>query len=79
MPPPPHTLVGIDCATDARKVGIALATWNESTLILHEATCLGSWDAINETVASWCTPPRVPTPVNVSTALDVAIVAAAPA
>lgn len=52
----PETLVGIDCATDARNVGIALATWNENTIAILEANSLGSWDAITETVASWCAP-----------------------
>lgn len=52
----PETLVGIDCATDACNVGIALARWNENTIAILEAKSLGSWDAITETVASWCAP-----------------------
>ncbi len=56
MTPPPHALVGIDCATEARNVGLALATWNESGIVLREVACLRSWGAITETVASWCTP-----------------------
>ena len=54
--PATATLVGIDCATDARKVGIALATWAPDGCALQDATRLRTWDAITDKVASWCTP-----------------------
>lgn len=55
-PPPDATLIGIDCATETSKVGLALATWAEGACVLQEVGWRRGWPEITETVAEWCTP-----------------------
>ena len=49
------SLIGVDCATDPRKVGLALATWDDG-VVLRDARVEPSWDAIRGRVAGWITP-----------------------
>lgn len=80
-PPPDAMLIGIDCATEASKVGLALATWAEGACVLREVGWRRGWPEITETVADWCTPNTLialdaplgwPTPLGSALAVHVA-------
>lgn len=47
-------VIGIDCATDAKKVGLARGRWTEGSLHLEEVCALSSWEAIVTAVEAWC-------------------------
>ena len=52
---PSVTLIGVDCATDPRNVGIARALWDGGGCRLEVVGVAATWQAITERVASWCT------------------------
>ena len=54
VPPETH-VIGIDCATDPKKVGLALCTMTEGAPRIHKVTTGKTWPAIDEQVASWAT------------------------
>lgn len=49
----------IDCATDPKKVGLALCTMTECAPRIQEVTTGKTWPAIDEQVASWATTPTL--------------------
>ena len=63
MPKPPlrsdTRIIGIDCATDAKKVGLALCVISDGRPELREVTTGTTWPAIDEQVASWATTPTL--------------------
>ena len=58
--PSPRTVIGIDCATQPRKVGLALATWTGEACVLQEVACLRTWDAITDTATGSVTNILIP-------------------
>jgi hypothetical protein len=57
--PPETRIIGIDCATDPKKVGLALCVITEGRPELREVTTGTTWPAIDEQVASWATTPTL--------------------
>ena len=57
--PPETRVIGIDCATDAKKVGLALCTMTEGHPRIQEVTIGKTWPAIDEQVASWVSTPTL--------------------
>jgi hypothetical protein len=51
---PELRIIGIDCATDAKNVGLALCTFTDGRPRIEEVTIGKTWSAIEEQVAS-CT------------------------
>ena len=52
---PELRIIGIDCATDAKNVGLALCTFTDGRPGIEEVTIGKTWSAIEEQVASWAT------------------------
>ena len=52
-------VIGIDCATDPKNVGLALCTITDGTPRLDEVTTGQSWPAIDKQVAAWATKPAL--------------------
>lgn len=50
---PSIRVIGIDCATDAKKVGLARGECHQGTLRIDEVCTLATWAEIESTVASW--------------------------
>ncbi|MEQ1691770.1 MAG: DUF429 domain-containing protein [Gemmatimonas sp.] len=47
-------IIGVDCATEAKKVGLALATWSPGrTTIIKARTGGASDERLDETIAEW--------------------------
>jgi len=57
--PPETRIIGIDCATDPKKVGLALCTMTEGRPRIQEVNTGKTWPAIDEQVASWATTPTL--------------------
>lgn len=57
--PPETRVIGIDCATDPKKVGLALCTMTKGAPRIHEVTTGKTWPAIDAQVASWATTPTL--------------------
>ena len=59
MPKPPSLtdtrIIGIDCATNAKNVGLALCAFTDGRPRLEEVIIGRTWPAIDEQVASWAT------------------------
>jgi predicted RNase H-like nuclease len=49
----PTTVIGIDCATEAKKVGLALALFSSGRLAVSELTCGGTAYNLLNKVRSW--------------------------
>jgi hypothetical protein len=60
-PQAPHELrvIGIDCATDPKKVGLALCTVRDDRAQIQELTTGKTWPSIDEHIASWATGPTL--------------------
>ena len=52
-------IIGIDCATDAKKVGLALCAITDGRPELREVSIGKTWPAIDEQVASWVSEPTL--------------------
>ena len=52
-------IIGIDCATDAKKVGLALCITDKGRPRIEELAVGETWPAIDERVASWTTGPTL--------------------
>lgn len=52
-------VIGVDCATDPKKVGLALGTIIDGHPRIQEVTTGKTWPAIDEQVASWATTPTL--------------------
>lgn len=50
---PPTTIIGIDCATQPEKTGLALALWNGGPVVLRETACGSRNDPPAAIVARW--------------------------
>jgi len=50
------TIVGVDCATDARRVGLALGTWNGHRTVLEKALPGASVGSVAGTIGDWLAP-----------------------
>ncbi len=57
--PPETRIIGVDCATDPKKVGLALCVITEGRPELREVTTGTTWPAIDEQVASWASTPTL--------------------
>jgi hypothetical protein len=57
--PPDLRIIGIDCATVAKKVGLALCTVGEGRPRIDQLLVGESWPTIDERVASWTTGPTL--------------------
>lgn len=57
--PPKTRIIGIDCATDPKKVGLALCTLTGVRPHIEKVTTGTTWPAIDEQVASWATTPTL--------------------
>ena len=56
---PETRIIGVDCATDPKKVGLALCTLTGRRPRIQEVTTGKTWPAIDEQVASWTTTPTL--------------------
>ena len=56
---PETRVIGIDCATDAKNVGLALCTIRDGRARIEALTTGNDWPAIDERVASWVTAPAL--------------------
>lgn len=57
MPEPSEVrIIGVDCATDPKKVGLALGVITEDGAALRAVTIGTTWASIDERIASWVTP-----------------------
>ncbi|MCA9954781.1 MAG: DUF429 domain-containing protein [Ardenticatenaceae bacterium] len=54
------TIIGIDCATQAQKTGLAVGTWNGTAVSLHTITLGSKTATLAQTIASWL-PTNTPT------------------
>jgi predicted RNase H-like nuclease len=52
-------IIGIDCATDAKKVGLALCFVSEGRPRIEQLLVGQSWPAIDEQIARWATGPTL--------------------
>jgi hypothetical protein len=59
VPRPELRIIGIDCATDAKKVGLALCVVHEGHPRIDQLLVGASWPAIDEQVARWATGPTL--------------------
>jgi hypothetical protein len=50
---PPTTIIGIDCATQPEKTGLALALWDGGPVVLRETACGSRHDLPTAIVARW--------------------------
>lgn len=57
--PPETRVIGVDCATNPKNVGLALCTIIEGHPRIEEVTTGKTWPAIDELVASWATRPTL--------------------
>ena len=56
---PIRTVIGIDCATQPRKVGLAVGTAGSTRLDLKEVAIESSWDAIDVRIKAWVSGPTL--------------------
>ncbi len=56
LSPDDTTVIGIDCATDPKKVGLAWGVLRGRQVRLREVTIGTIWPSIDERIASWITP-----------------------
>ncbi len=56
---PDTRVIGIDCATDAKNVGLALCTIRDGQPQIEQVSTGTSWPAVDEQVASWATTPTL--------------------
>jgi len=54
------TIIGIDCATQAQKTGLAVGTWDGTAVSLHTITLGQKKQSLAHTIASWL-PANMPT------------------
>ena len=54
-----HTVIGIDAATQARNVGLALGRWESGALAIEEALTPSSNEHAIDVVAEWCVGPTL--------------------
>ena len=59
LPHPETRIIGVDLATNAKNVGLALCTITDGRAELREVTIGKTWPAIDEQVASWTTAPTL--------------------
>lgn len=59
MPPNPIQIIGIDYATDPRKVGLATGVWRPASRAITQATESRTWPAIREQILAWTSGPTV--------------------
>ena len=56
---PEPRIIGIDCATDAKKVGLALCVIHEGHPHIEQLMVGATWVGIDEQVAAWATAPTL--------------------
>lgn len=52
----PITIIGIDCATQAQKTGLAWGVWDGTAVTLHHTSLGQRQEAIAQTIARWLPP-----------------------
>lgn len=57
--PPETRVIGIDCATDPKNVGLALCTLRDGRARIEALSTGSTWPAIDERIASWVTAPTL--------------------
>jgi hypothetical protein len=55
----PTTLIGLDCATQPKKVGLARGTFARGQLTVHELRACSNHAALVDTIASWIREPTL--------------------
>jgi hypothetical protein len=53
------TIIGIDCATQAQKTGLALGTWDGTAVTIHTITLGQKKQSLAHTIAGWPSPQRI--------------------